>query len=80
MGVNENHKVKVKEDKDDKSQNKKPKELMFNEAERLAEEEKLEKLRLERELQAKIKAEDEEKRLEAKAKQAELLKQMAEKK
>lgn len=50
MGVNENHKVKVKEDKDDKSQNKKPKEMMFNEAERLAEEEKLEKLRLEREL------------------------------
>ena len=52
MGINENHKVKVKggDDDKDKSQNKKPKELLFNEAERLAEEEKLEKLRLEREL------------------------------
>ena len=52
MGVNENRKVKVKmggEGDDDKSQIKKPKELVFTDAERQEEEAKLEELRRKRE-------------------------------
>ena len=48
MGVNENRKVKVKmggQEDDDKSKVKKPKELVFTDAERQEEEAKLEELR-----------------------------------